>query len=137
MICIFEVVSNLLYNMPVLILLTCTTRLFPFMMLPNVMLTPAGTVLMSIVSSVIGWSVGMVIVRGKDWLTPGLKWRESSWGWRNRALAFAGSVLQRVSSHQQEDQYLRSHCTLEQIMTLSSTSWSNLGVALPINDLSS
>lgn len=70
--------------MSILILLTCTTRGFPFIMLPNVMLSPAGTGLVSIVSSVMGWSVGMVIVRGKDWLTPGLKRRESSWGWRNR-----------------------------------------------------
>lgn len=88
------------------------------MTLLNVMLTPAGTLLMSSVSSETGWCVGMLIVRGKDRLTPGLKWRDNSWGWRNRALASAGSVLQKFSSHQQEDQYLRSHCGLEQIMRL-------------------
>lgn len=67
------------------------------------MLTPDGTGLVSIVSSVIGWSVGMVIVTGKDWLTPGLKWMEVSWGWRNKASALTGSVLQKFSSL---DQYL-------------------------------
>lgn len=66
---------------------------FSFTMIANVMLTPAGTGLVSTVSSVRGCSAGMVIVRGKDWLTPGLKWRESSWGWRNRVFVSAGSVL--------------------------------------------
>lgn len=84
-------------------------------MLLNVTLTPTGTGLVSIVSSEIGWSVGMVIVRGKDWLTPGLKRKDNSWGWRNRDLAFTGSVLQKFSSRKQDDQYFRSHCGLEQM----------------------
>lgn len=113
-----KVSPNVLYNIAVLILPTCTVEGFPFMMLLNVMLTPAGTGLLSKISSVIGWSVGMAIVRGRDWLTPGLKRRENPWGWRNRALAFAVSVLQKFSSRPQEDQYLRSHCGLEEIITL-------------------
>lgn len=62
-------------------------------MLLNVRFSPAGKGLVSMVSSVIGWSVGMVIVRGKGWLTPGLKRRESSWGWMNMAVVIDGSVL--------------------------------------------
>lgn len=86
----------------VFIFLTCMTRGFPFMMLLNVMLTPAGTGLVSMVSSVVGWSVAMVIVRGKDWLTPGLKRRDSSWGWRSRAWVSAGSMLQKFSNDWKE-----------------------------------
>lgn len=97
-----------------LIFLTCVTRGFPSMILLNVMFTPAGTGLVSIVSSVIGWSVGMVIVRGKDWLTPGLKWRDNSWGWRSRAWAVTGSVLQTFSNDWKEKEYLRGDCSLVQ-----------------------
>lgn len=67
------------------------------MMLPNMMLTPAGTGLVFILISAIGSSVGMVIVRGKDWLTPGLKRRDSSWGCSSRASVSAEPVLQTFS----------------------------------------
>lgn len=75
--------------------LTCMSKGFPVVMLLNVMLRPAGTLLVSRVRSVVGWSLGIEIDRGKDWLTPGLKWMASSWGCRKMVLASAMSVLQK------------------------------------------
>ncbi len=106
-----------LYNLFILILPTCKIRGFPFTMLLKVTLTPSGIGLVSIVSSVMAWSVGMVTVRGKDWLTPGLNRRDNSWGWRNIDLS-TGSVLQKFRSWSQEGQYLKSQFLSEQIMTL-------------------
>lgn len=80
--------------MRVVVFLTCKSKGFPFVVLLKVMLTPSGTGLASMFSSVIGRSVGMVMVTVKDWLTPGLKLSESSCGCRNKATAFSGLVLQ-------------------------------------------
>lgn len=71
---------------------------FPFTIWRYVMLTPAGRSLVSIMISDIGWPVGAVNVRLKDWRTPGLRRKEISWKWDLALPVSLGSVLQKFRS---------------------------------------